>query len=441
MIIKKTILVIFAFSTLLFSQTVLNNKYRLGKTFEDSGQLERAKQIYEELYSIKPNNMEYVNSLNDVYLKLKEYDKSILLLKNTIKKRPNDVNLYGLLGATYFISSDTEKAIETWDKGLSVNNNSPINYTIISSYAIQNRAFEIAINYLKEGKKKSSNPMQFSYQLAYVYAYTMDYTKAAEEYASVLIVQPNQLEYIKRRMETYLSAVGAKEESIKALEKQRDNDLIKELLSFLYIRNNQYDKAFELEIELNKLKNDEGLRIYNFANTAYQNGEYDAASKAYSYFVENYPKSKFVPNSKIKFARTLEAKLDKEWKATHNNWKPLSAVDTSGAYKYYPIIKTYESLLNIIRGELSNEALYRIGIICFYRFNDLKAAAEYFEKVLKNASLSRYYGRANLQLAKISIIKNQIDKANNYLQNLFSSSRSEKEIKDNAKFLIAKIEF
>jgi tetratricopeptide (TPR) repeat protein len=440
MTLNKIILFSFISFTILFAQSSLNNKYRLAQTFESSGQLKRAKQLYEELYKNKPYNNDYLNSLNNIYLKLKEYDKSVALLKKMISKRPYDVNLYGMLGATYFISGNKKKAEEVWDKGLALNPESSINYIIISNYAIQNRAFEIAINYLKEGKKSAKNPEQFSYQLASVYAYTMDYKKATEEYASLLLTQPNQLNYIKRRMESYIYAAGALDESIEVLEEDKAHNSIKELLSFLYIKKGEYDKAFEFEKELDKLQNRNGIRIYNLANIAYQNSNYIAASKMYQYFIEHFQNSNLIPNAKIKFARTLEAKLNKA-QAQKNKWKPLTLPKKNYADKYYPVLKTYSSLLPFLSGNLKSQAFYRIGYIWFYQFFNTDSATKYFKKTINYSSLTEYYGKANLQLSKIYLINNKLKSAKKNLQNVFASSQTKNKTKTKAKFLLAKIQF
>lgn len=426
---------------LLYSQTNLSNKYRLGKTYEQTGKLQKAKVIFEELVVSAPSNIQYSNSLNDIYLKLKEYDNSVLFLTNRIKSRPNDVSLYGLLGATYYISGNIEKAGEFWEKGLLLNNNSQINYTIISNYAVQNRAFEMAVKYLEEAKSKAKDPTQFSYQLAQIYSYSMSYENAAEEYCLSLISHPTQLDYIQRRMDTYLSAVGALEQSINVVKKQSDNIVIKELLSFLYIKNNQFDDAFELIKEINLEKGGDGVLIYNFAFRAFQDSQFNVASDAFKYLIDEYPTSKFVPQSKVGYANTLESKLDIEWTKNQQNWKPVAAIDTTNSYKYVPIIKTYESIITSTRGNFVNEALFRIGNIYATKFLDFEKASSYFNKVLKNSSLSIYYGRANLELSKISMLSNNLKQAKKELNNVFASSKTESNIKLEAKFLIAQIDF
>jgi len=439
--IKKTIILLLFSGIFLFSQTNLSNKYRLGKTYEQSGKLEKAQVIFEELVVTAPTNIQYSNTLNSIYLKLKDYDKSILFLTDRIKIRPNDVSLYGMLGSTYYISGELEKAVEAWDKGVLLNKSSQINYTIISNYAVQNRAFEIAVKYLEEAKSKAKDPTQFSYQLAQIYSYSMSYGNAAEEYCFSLISNPNQLNYIQKRMETYLSAVGALEQSINVVKKYGEDTVIKELLSFLYIKNNQFDDAFELIKEIDDEKGGDGILIYNFAFRAFQDSQFDVASVAFRYMMDEYPTSKYVPQSKVGYAKTLESKLDQDWNKNQQNWKPVAAIDTTNSHKYIPIIRTYESINSSSSGILANEALFRIGNIYATKFMDFEKATQYFNQTLKNSSLSIYYGRANLELSKISIRLNKLDQAKKELKNVFASSKTENKIKLEAKFLIAKIDF
>lgn len=436
--LRRILIISFLLVTSFFSQTNLSNKYRLAQTYERAGRLEKAKEVLKEIFTAQPSNNQFLNSLNDIYLKLKNYEESIQLLSKQINLHPNDVNLYGMLGVTFYISGNSKKAVDTWDKGVALNNHSQINYTIISNYAIQNRSFEVAIKYLKEAKERF-NSTQFSYQLAQIYVHTMSYKKATLEYLSILKQQPSQLGYIERRMEMYLSASGAVDESISVIDKGETRKPIQELLAFLYIKNNQFGKAFEIEKRL-AIDNNEN-RIYDFANNAYRSKVYKIAAKAYRYVVDNYPSSRFIPNCKIGFARTREAELIEDKKVNHSNWKPIAMVDTTGAYKYLPIIETYKSLIPILNGELKKEALFRIGKLYLSQLNNYELAEEYFKQVTDETGLSTYYGKANLELARIFILSNELTSAKKNLQNVLKSSRAVAGIKQDAKLLIAKIEF
>ncbi len=426
---------------LVFSQTNLSNKYRLAKTYEQNGELQKAKSIYEELVAAQPLNNQYSNSLNEVYMKLKEYENSIEFLTKRISNNPNDVSLYGMLGSTYFRMGNSEKAVETWDKGVTINKKSMISYSIISNFAIQNRAFEYAIKYLNEGKDKAPNPTQFSYQLAQIYSVSMDFKNAAEEYCQVLISQPKQLEYVKRRMQSYISAPSALEQSIDVVKNYSNNNSIQELLVFLHIWNNQFDDAYKLVVDLDNKQQKNGILVYNFANDAFRSNEFASSTKAYKYIMNNYPNSPLLISSQIGYAKTLEAELDVKLNNAQD-WKPIKSVDTTGSFNYYPILQTYNKILQKIKGtEAVNEVLYRMGAIKFYRFNNLDEASKDFSKILKNSSLSQFYGIANLRLADIAIQKGELEKSKKHLVNSFSSIKTPKEIKSEAKYKLALIQF
>ncbi|MEN8194276.1 MAG: tetratricopeptide repeat protein [Bacteroidota bacterium] len=428
-------------NSLALSQTNLSNKYRLAKTYEQNGELQKAKSIYEELVTAKPNNNQYSNSLNEVYIKLKEYDNSVEFLTKRISNNPKDVSLYGMLGSTYYLMGNREKASEYWGKGIDVNKNSTINYSIISNYAIQNRAFENAIKYLEQGKTTAKNPTQFSYQLAQVYSVSMNYSKAAEEYCLVLLRQSKQLDYVKRRMQSYLASPGALEQSIDVTKKYQDNFTVQELLVFLYIQNDQFNDAYDLIVDIDTEQNRNGVLVFNFANEAYRNKKYSSASEAFKYVINNYPSSPFAINSQIGYAKTLESELDNNLNSDQN-WKPIKSIDTTGAGKYIPVLKTYDDILRKINNiEAVNEVLYRMGSIKLYHFNDLDGASEKFMNIINNSSLSQFYGLGNLKLADISIVKGDLEKAKNYLMNSFSSIKTQKESKSEAKYKLALIHF
>ena len=94
-----------------------------------------------------------VELLNKNLISQKKYNESIELLNQKINQTPNDYNLFGLLGSTYFIMDQSEKAFESWEKGITINPSSYIGYRVIANYAIDNRAYEKAIDIRSAVKK------------------------------------------------------------------------------------------------------------------------------------------------------------------------------------------------------------------------------------------------------------------------------------------------
>ncbi len=154
------------------------------------GQFEKALPIIQELYNSNPSNYQYFQALNDVYVQLKNYDASIVLLQNQIKTDSMNINLYGMLGTTYYLKGNENKAFEIWDNALKKLPPNDMYYRVIANYAAQRRAFDKAIEYLQKGQDISKNPVIFAYDLANLYTLTMQFAKATEEYCIISKSKP-----------------------------------------------------------------------------------------------------------------------------------------------------------------------------------------------------------------------------------------------------------
>ena len=103
----KLVLILFITlcTTAVYSQTNKDqaDDFRLAQSFEQSGQLEKAEEIYRDLLKRNSSYYQYFESLNKVLVNQKKYSESIDLIQNRIKQTPQDINLYGLLGSTYYM--------------------------------------------------------------------------------------------------------------------------------------------------------------------------------------------------------------------------------------------------------------------------------------------------------------------------------------------------
>ncbi len=127
-----------------------NNRFMLGENYEGEGQFDKAKEIYEDLFNSQSDNVQFFEALNRVYIQLKEYDSSIQMIEDRIKKNQQDINLYGIIGNTYYLIGNEKKAFDVWDNALEKMPLNPLNYKTMANYAIQRRAFDKAIDILKK---------------------------------------------------------------------------------------------------------------------------------------------------------------------------------------------------------------------------------------------------------------------------------------------------
>ena len=139
--LKQISFFLILFNVSVFSQQDIMNRFMLGQNYEQAGEFQKAKDIYEELFQKQSDNFQFFDALNRVYTQLKEYDKSISIIEQRLNTNPADINLYGLLGKTYYLKGDEQKAFETWDEAITKFPENPTSYRTIANYAIERRDF------------------------------------------------------------------------------------------------------------------------------------------------------------------------------------------------------------------------------------------------------------------------------------------------------------
>ncbi len=424
------------------SQVDINNKIMLAQSFEQAGDYDKAATLFEEIYSAQPQNYNIFESLNRVYIQSKKYESSIKLIENRIKTNLQDVNLYGMLGTTYYLMGDETKAYESWEEGLRILPENQMHYRIIANYALQRRAFDKAIDYFKRGKAIAQNPDLFSYDLANIYALTMRFKEAAEEYSFILSVQPTQVNAVENRILSYSNKPGALLQTIKVFEDQNreDNISFNYLLARLYMEARDFNKAYSLYKKIDERQQNKGLELYNFAQMVFNEGEYQLAANVYKDIAEKYSESQYSAGSKLGYAKTLEAILDKETAKNNSDWKPYSKPIIADTSKTNNVIRSYQELTKVYpNSEIAFESYFRIGKIYFTKLNQLEEAKIYFERILKDASLSRFAVESLKQVGKIFLVEGDIVKAKENFERIFNNERASEEIRNDAKFQLAKI--
>ena len=440
------IIIVLFFTVLLKAQDSNTDiRLRLAQTYEQAGQFEKAEVIYHELIETQPLNNVFFESLNKNLISQKNYNESIELLTKKINLTPNDYNLYGLLGSTYFIMDQSEKAFESWEKGIAINPSSYINYRVIANYAIENRAYDKAIDILKRGKKVSGDPMMFSMDLANIYAANMKFSYAAKEFCSLIEIHPEQIQSAKARISSYLSRPGAVEQTISAIKEFTESKSQIEtfdLLTFVYQSSGNYKDAFEEVIETDKKFKVNGTYVYLFAQEAYRNKQFKWASESYNYIVKNYSSSPFYQISKIGYAKTWEASLDQKFLEQNNSWKPFVKHVPLFTDEYKKIINAYEEFITTTPDNAVNiEALFRIAEIYRNRIFDYQKADSLYKKFSQISPNTNYGVQSNIALGEIAIQRDSLDIAGIYFQKVLSLQNIAPNDLSKANFYLAKIEF
>ncbi|MGE5410701.1 MAG: tetratricopeptide repeat protein, partial [Clostridiales bacterium] len=402
-----SIFFVFGFISALRAQTGdIYNRFRLGQSYEQAGDYQKARSIYEDIYRQQPDNPQFFEALNRIYVQLKEYDASIGIIEHRLKALPQDINLLGMLGATYYLKGNEPKAYEIWDNAIKAFPDKPMVYRVIANYAIERRAFDKAVEILQKAKDQSNDSFSFSLDIANIYAMLMKYKEAAEELALILSKDPTQLSLVQSRLSAYINKPDAQKQTVQIMEqwaKRNDNVNFYLLLGWLYMEGDNYQKAYDTYLKIDEMTKSTGSELYNFAERALKDGHFEEASGAYKKIFTSYPNSPFSPGAKIGYAKTLESAADKKNNVEVLNWKPYAGGKAENTSEYLDVIKAYEDLIKQYDGlEIANEANFRIGNIKLDRLNDFSGAEESLKKVVDYSRISPFTVPAFSKLAEIS---------------------------------------
>lgn len=426
-------------------QTNIENKFRLGQSYEAAGQFEKAENIYRDLHQLQPFNYTYFESLNKVLITLKKYDEAIQLVQNKIRETPQDPNMYGLLGTTYFMMDDMDNAFAAWEKGISTNPNTYITYRIIANYAIENRAYEKAIDILKRGKKMIPDLTFFSIDLANLYAVNMDFENAAMEFCELINFQPGQLGMAKSRVASYISRPLAAQQTINGIEKaisSQPSEYLYDFLVFVYQQTENYEDAFRT-IEKSELEyKGNGTMAFNFAQDAFKNRHYDWSGRTFQFILSKYPDSPYKIPASIGYVKSLEENLNLESDSTIESWKPINLPKVHKKIKYEQVVKEYDHLINEYKDyALKSEALFRIGEIYRRRLLQFEEADSIYKILIEFSPMSSIAARAKSLRGTIAITKNDLDSAKNFFLDVLSQPQNDPQLINEVNYNLGRIEF
>ncbi len=418
-----------------------SNQFMLAESFEQAGNFDKAIEIIEQLYRKTPNNQNYFNKLYNLYLNTKKYETAIRLVELRLASLPEDISLYGLLGSVYYLSGDIVTAKSKWEIPIRKNPENPFVYRMIANYAMERRAFEIAIEYLLKGKSKSNDLTIFAMDLGELYIITMQYESALNEYCELLLINQGMYPVIESKIFSFISKPDVLQNAIKIVNNHQKKGIVfKNLLARLYTESKNFDRAFELLIESEKLQSTDGQQLLNFANFLINENEFETAKKVFEY-TYNITENKSVKSSaKLGQAKSLESILWNNFNDRNDVWKNFYQPKFFSESQTINVINAYEDVINLFRhSDVAVEALFSIGRIWFYINNDLQKAEQIFNEIITNYPTSRFYSKSLLELSLIKLISDNYKEAEEILKKIESVISHSEDEKLSSYYYLSKI--
>ncbi len=431
---KKTILfliLINLLSVITFSQNVNLQKFRLGVSYEERGEIENAERIFEELIKSEPNNDDFFDAYSRVMKLQNKFSELLPYIAEKVKKKETLRNL-DLFAELNWRLGKTNEANSAWEKALNLYKNTPETYIKIAQTQLNLRLFDKATATFLQGRKDIGSKNTFADELSRLYIATGNYKEGIEEILNLLYLNLNIATAQGRvyALITNQDATVFLEERLKSeSEKNQNNMLSQELYAWFLRTTNKLDNALDVYIRLDALKKSNGMEILNFANISVQDGQYDIGIKAYNIILDKGKNHPYNASALYGVTRAMELKLVS--KKNFTNEELLEII------KFYDeVITTYQN------SKYSADARYRTALIQYKSLKNIKEAKIQLEILLKEASKLDVSGSAGNLLAEIYIAENDLITAKKLYRDViernFSALPADKET---AKFMLAEIEF
>ena len=284
---KKIYTIILSF----FSLIVVSQNEQLAQNYIDKGEFDKAASLYEELEKKQPNNFYFSQKLVSCYQGLKQYDKAEKLLLNK-KEATNQPIIFVELGYNSQLQKDTNKAEAYFKKAIEAVANQP-NYAYQIGQAFEQKSLLLQAYSTYEIAQKTNSSMNFDYQMALLQGQMgnldvmvvklLDYSYA--NINSTLSVQ-NQLVFFMQDDAENVFANSLKKELL--LRTQKTQDIYwNQFLSWLYVNQKEYNKAFIQEKSIYKRNPESFDDIIQLAQICVNENENETAQAIFQFILQN----------------------------------------------------------------------------------------------------------------------------------------------------------
>lgn len=273
---------------LSFSQ---GDEEQLAADYYKRGEFEKALISYQKLYDEEPNNYSYIFHLIKTHQELEQFDaaEALLISKMKVYRNPSFVVE---LGYNFQLQDKMKKANECYDEALSKLEERPNYALLIARQFEQHSLLDYAIKTYNMGMTLDPK-LDYNRELANVYGEQGNVEQLFSHYMAYVETKPEFLNSVKREFSDFISENKDNENNIllrklllKKIQTQPDTYWY-ELLSWLFIQEKAYNKAFTQEKALYMRKRESLSRIIELALTALSDKENEVATEIFNYVLDN----------------------------------------------------------------------------------------------------------------------------------------------------------
>lgn len=408
---------------------------QLADQYFRNGEFEKAVVLYEKLWTKSPANSQFYNNYLRCLTELKQFDQAEKMIRKQQKRFPDDLTFYVDLGSVYDLQGREKEADAQYQEAISrITPNMPQVTKLANRFQLAGQN-EYAIETYLKGRKvfNAFNSDLFLRELATLYRKQGDVPKAISAYLDVVQFNPDQLDEIEGQLQPLIEigqyAKELQSELYRRIQKQPENENFSDLLVWFFIQKKDFASAFTQVKALDKRNKEEGQRVYEFAQSASEEGNYDAALMAYRYLISEKGKNSYMYLP----ARMGELNTEKTKITIGHRYSMDELKQLEGKYEYFlnEFGKNPQTLV-VMRDFASLESRY---------IHDVDKALMILQEAIAIGTNDRKLnGYLKLDLADVLLIRNQVWDAMIYYGQVDKAMHDE-PLGEEARFRNAKLSF
>ena len=290
---------------------------RLAQQYYQNGEYEKAAVTFEKLYRANEVQDFYFDRYIECLLSLGQYDEAEKALKKELKKYPGRLSFHVGLGNLYERQLRSAEADAEFQKAIK---SLPADRNVIIKLAqsfTQAAKFDLAISTYEKGAKLVSDDGAFAYNLGELYRRQGNTPLMVENYLSSLRDNPGRMISLQTIFQRFFTGEDLDElqtQLYTRIQEDQSNIYYVELLAWVFVQRKDYANALRQLKALDRRLNENGYRVFQYAETVANDKFYDVAIDAYSYIIqERGPSSPLYVESKRKMLRCKREKLTESY--------------------------------------------------------------------------------------------------------------------------------
>ncbi len=400
---------------------------QLARNYADQGEFEKAILTYKKVLKKQPGNKTLLSGLAKSYQQLEKYDEAREELSSYLPKMRDKGFLMVELGYNEQLSGNDSLASSYYQRAINGVSERTMNTHIVARTFQDHSLLGQAVSAYEAGTIANPNS-NYSVQLAKLYGELGEIEKMFTANLDLLIKTPKYISVIQRTFALYITDDPLNEANIifrKTLLKrlQKNQSVIyNELLSWLFIQQKQYDKAFVQQKAIYRRTDGSYEGLVSLGDIAIEEKAYDDAIDILNFLKENPTDEDVLLESEQKLLK-------------------IAITRATSEEKKLEIKQQFETLLS--NPTIIDYSIHiQVDYAHFVAFNmgNPDEAINYLKEAIKRPRGRFDEARLKMELADILVLKEQFNQALIYYSQIQNKIQNN-VISQEARFKVAKTSY